>query len=155
MLLNLLWNNEKTNFCIPNSKSRKKSHLFQFFSVSKKTSFLCSSDFISLLLFGVYIFLISERVALGHQQYTSQQQSSLCSTYAKQMQEHELHLYKVPFDISWLEADPMLVIVRDGLVPFAFFAPASLKLTQVQGELVHLQRARDLLSWKHLAEWLN
>lgn len=37
--------------------------------------------------------------------------------------------------------------------PQAFFALA-LKLTQVQGELV-LQRETDLLSWKHLADWLN
>lgn len=85
-------------------------------------------------------------MALKHQQYTSQQQSSLCSTYAKQMQEHELRLQKVQFDISWLEADPMAVIVRDGLVPCVSFKLAGAEKAQVQGELVHLQREMYLLS---------
>lgn len=57
--------------------------------------YLSDSCFLEITLFS----RLKSCLASGHQQYSSQQQSSLCSRYAKQMQEHEQGLLKVQFDI--------------------------------------------------------
>lgn len=95
-----------------------------FYKQKKQVSFALPILFLFLFLYFsdscfleiTFFSCLKSWLASGHQQYSSQQQSSLCSRYAKQMQEHEQGLLKVQFDICWLEAAPMAVIVRDGLV---------------------------------------